>query len=44
MESFDSYLLEHHQEELEVANRKKVGRPYRIADSYIQLLSAVRYL
>ena len=40
----DPDLLEHHQEELEAANRRKVGRPYRIADSYIQLLSAVRYL
>jgi hypothetical protein len=40
----DTDLLEHHEEELKAANRGKNGRPYRMAASYIQLLSAVRYL
>ena len=37
-------LLKHHEEELKAANQGKNGRPFRIAASYIQLLSAVRYL
>jgi len=37
-------LLKHHEEELKTANRGKNGRPYQMAASYIQLLSAVRYL
>jgi hypothetical protein len=40
----DTDLLEHHDEELKTANRGKNGRPYQMADSYVQLLSAVRYL
>ena len=40
----DTDLLEHHEEELKAVNRGKNGRPYRMAASYIQLLSAVRYL
>ena len=40
----DTDLLEHHEEELKAVNRGKNGRPYQMAASYIQLLSAVRYL
>jgi hypothetical protein len=40
----DTDLLKHHEEELKAANRGKNGRPYQMAASYIQLLSAVRYL
>ena len=37
-------LLKHHNEELKAANRGENGRPFRMAASIIQLLSAVRYL
>jgi hypothetical protein len=40
----DTDLLKHHDEELKAVNRGKNGRPFRMAASYIQLLSAVRYL
>jgi len=40
----DTDLLKHHEEELKTANQGKNGRPFRMAASYIQLLSAVRYL
>jgi hypothetical protein len=40
----DIDLLKHHEEELKTANQGKNGRPFRMAASYIQLLSAVRYL
>ena len=40
----DLDFLEHHQEELNTSNKGKNGRPYQMAASYIQLLSAVRYL
>jgi len=40
----DTNLLEHHQEQLKAANRGKNGAPYRMANTYIQLLSAIRYL
>jgi hypothetical protein len=40
----DTDLLKHHEEELKTANRGKNGRPYQIAASYIQLLTAIRYL
>ena len=37
-------FLKNHQEELEAMNQGKAGRPFRLARSYIQLLSTVRYL
>jgi len=40
----DTDLLKHHEEELKTANQGKNGRPYQMTASYIQLLSAVRYL
>lgn len=40
----DTDLLKHHNEELKTANRGKNGRPYQMAASYIQLLTAIRYL
>jgi len=40
----DTDLLKHHEEELKTANQGKNGRPFRMAASYIQLPSAVRYL
>jgi len=40
----DTDLLKHHDKELKAANQGKNGRPFRMAASYIQLLSAVRYL
>jgi hypothetical protein len=40
----DTDLLKHHEEELKAANQGKNGRPFRMATSYIQFLSAVRYL
>ncbi len=40
----DVSFLENYQQEVEAMNRGKTGRPYRLARSYIQLLSTVRYL
>jgi len=40
----DTDLLKHHEEELKTANQGKNGRPFRMAASYVQLLTAVRYL
>jgi hypothetical protein len=40
----DIESLKNHREELKKMNKGKRGPNYRIADSYIQLLSAVRYL
>ena len=40
----DVSFLENYQEELEAMNQDKTGRPFRLARSYIQLLSTVRYL
>jgi hypothetical protein len=40
----DTDLLKHHDEELKTANQGKNGRPFRMTTSYIQFLSAVRYL
>lgn len=40
----DLEFLERHEEELEALNQGKVGPPYRLAPSYIQLLASVRYL
>ena len=40
----DLESLKNHRQELEKMNKDKRGRSYRIADTYIQLLAAVRYL
>jgi hypothetical protein len=40
----DLESLKNHQEELKKMNKGKVGHHYQIADSYIQLLAAVRCL
>jgi len=40
----DTSLLESHEEELKTMNKGRRGRPYLLADTYVQLLSAVRYL
>jgi len=40
----DTESLKNHGKELEKMNKGKRGRSYRIADSYVQLLAAVRYL
>ena len=40
----DLSFLEHYKEELETLNKDKVGPPYRLTPSYIQLLTAIRYL
>jgi len=40
----DLSFLEDYEEELEAMNKGKVGPPYRLTPSYIQLLTAVRYL
>ncbi len=37
-------FVEHYREELEAMNREKEGRPYRLSRTYIQFLTAVRYL
>ena len=37
-------FLENYQEELEAMNHAKEGRPYRLTDTYIQFLTAVRHL
>ncbi len=40
----DLGFLEHYKEELKAMNTGKVGPPYRLTPSYIQLLTAIRYL
>ena len=40
----DVSFLENYQQEMEAMNRGKTGRPFRLARSYIQLLSTIRYL
>ena len=40
----DLSFLEHYEKELETMNKGKVGPPYRLTPSYIQLLTAIRYL
>ena len=40
----DPKLLENPRQELKTMNKHKRGRNYHIADTYIQLLAAVRYL
>jgi hypothetical protein len=40
----DPSLLESHEQELKTMNNHKRGPHYRLANSYIQLLAAVRYL
>ena len=37
-------FVEHYREEIEAMNRGKEGRPYRLSRTYIQFLTAVRYL
>ena len=36
--------LENHKEELKTRNKGKRGPHYRLANSYVELLAAVRYL
>jgi hypothetical protein len=40
----DTSLLESHEEELKTMNKGRRGRPYLLANTYVELLSAVRYL
>ena len=40
----DLSFLEDYEKELEAMNKGKVGPPYRLTPSYIQLLTAIRYL
>jgi hypothetical protein len=40
----DPKFLENPRQELKTMNKHKRGRNYHIADTYIQLLAAVRYL
>jgi hypothetical protein len=40
----DPSLLKSHEQELKTMNKSRRGRPYLLANTYIQLLSAVRYL
>jgi hypothetical protein len=40
----DPSLLENHEQELKTMNTHKRGPHYRMANNYIQLLAAVRYL
>jgi len=40
----DLGFLEGYEEELEAMNRGKTGPPYRLASSYIQLLSTIHHL
>jgi len=40
----DLGFLEHYKKELEAMNKGKVGPPYRLTPSYIQLLTTIRYL
>jgi len=40
----DPSLLESHEQELKTMNKGRRGRPYLLANTYVELLSAVRYL
>jgi len=40
----DPSLLENHEQELKTMNKGRRGRPYLLANTYVKLLSAVRYL
>ena len=40
----DPSLLENHEQELKTMNKSRRGRPYLLANTYVELLSAVRYL
>jgi hypothetical protein len=40
----DPSLLKSHEQELKTMNKSRRSRPYLLANTYIQLLSAVRYL
>jgi hypothetical protein len=40
----DLSLLENHEQELKNINKVRRGRPYLLVNTYIELLSAVRYL
>jgi len=40
----DPSLLENHEKELKTMNKGRRGRPYLHANTYIQLLSVIRYL
>jgi hypothetical protein len=40
----DPSLLESHEQELKTMNKGRRGRPYLLANTYVKLLSAVRYL
>jgi len=37
-------FLDGYNDELEAMNCKKVGRPYRLTDRYVEFLAVVRYL
>jgi hypothetical protein len=40
----DPSLLESHEKELKTMNRGRRGRPYLLANTYVELLSSIRYL
>jgi hypothetical protein len=40
----DPSPLESHEQELKTMNKGRRGRPYLLANTYVELLSAVRYL
>ena len=40
----DPSLLESHEQELKTMNKGRRGRPYLLANTYVELLSAIRYL
>jgi hypothetical protein len=40
----DPTILKNHVKELKTMNKHRIGRPYTLSNSYIQLLTAVRYL
>jgi hypothetical protein len=40
----DLDFLRNYRDELIRMNRKKRGRPYRIAESYVRFLAVIRYL
>ena len=40
----DIESLKNHEQELKTMNKGRRGRPYLLANTYVQLLSAVRYL
>jgi hypothetical protein len=42
--TLDPSLLESHEKELKTMNRGRRGRPYLLANTYIELLSSIRYL